>query len=63
MVLLNVLFNADGRITNISVAAGLPDALTEKAGEAALRIRFQPAVKGGVPISLRRPLLFIFTLY
>jgi TonB family protein len=63
LVLLYMSFNANGTITDISVKAGLPDVLTEKAIEAARKIRFQPAVKGGVPISVRRPLLYSFTLY
>ncbi|MFN7826554.1 MAG: energy transducer TonB, partial [Acidobacteriota bacterium] len=42
---LNVVFTADGRITNIRVVRGLPDGLTEKALEAAQRIRFNPAVR------------------
>ncbi|HKX26258.1 MAG TPA: energy transducer TonB [Blastocatellia bacterium] len=60
---LDVLFRADGTISNIRVVSGLPDGLTEKAVEAALRVRFQPAIKNGVPISVRGPLRFDFNLY
>ncbi|MFN6204257.1 MAG: TonB family protein [Acidobacteriota bacterium] len=62
-VVLNVVFTADGRITNIRVVRGLPDGLTEKAIEAAQRIRFNPAVKSGVPVSVRGNLEFTFNLY
>lgn len=62
-VVLNVVFTADGRITNIRVVRGLPDGLTEKAIEAAQRIRFNPAVKAGVPVSVRGNLEFTFNLY
>ena len=62
-VVLNVVFTADGRITNIKVVRGLPDGLTEKAIEAAQKIRFQPAVKAGQPVSVRGTLEFTFNLY
>lgn len=62
-VVLNVVFTADGRITNIKVVRGLPDGLTEKAIEAAQKIRFQPAVKAGQPVSVRGNLEFTFNLY
>ncbi|MGE0104118.1 MAG: TonB family protein [Blastocatellales bacterium] len=62
-VVLNVVFTADGRISNIRVVRGLPDGLTEKAIEAAQKIRFRPAVKNGSPVSVRGNLEFTFNLY
>ncbi|NOT62484.1 MAG: energy transducer TonB, partial [Acidobacteria bacterium] len=62
-VALSVVFTADGRITSIRVVRGLPDGLTEKAIEAAQRIRFQPATKNGAPVSVRGQLEFSFNLY
>jgi periplasmic protein TonB len=62
-VVLNVVFTADGRISSIRVVRGLPDGLTEKAIEAAQKIRFTPAVKGGTPVSVRGNLEFTFNLY
>ena len=62
-VVLNVIFTADGRITNIRTVRGLPDGLTEKAIEAAQRIRFQPATKNGQAVSVRGNLEFTFNLY
>jgi TonB family protein len=62
-VVLNVVFTADGRITSIRVVRGLPDGLTEKAIEAAQKIRFNPAVKNGAPVSVRGNLEFSFNLY
>jgi TonB family protein len=62
-VVLSVDFTADGRITNIRVIRGLPDGLTEKAIEAARRIRFNPAVKNGVPVTVRTSMEFSFNLY
>jgi TonB family protein len=62
-VLLSAVFTADGRITQIKVVRSLPDGLVEKAIEAAQKIRFQPATKNGVPITVRATLEFNFALY
>jgi TonB family protein len=62
-VVLSVIFGADGGLHNIRVLRGLPDGLTEKAIEAARNIRFRPAVRNGVPISVRMTLEFNFALY
>jgi len=62
-VILQVVFRRYGSITDIRVLRGLPDGLTENAIEAAMKIRFQPAVKAGKPISVRGALEFGFNLY
>jgi TonB family protein len=62
-VILRATFSADGRITDIRVVRGLPNGLTENAIVAAQRIRFQPALNNGVPITVRASLEFNFTLY
>jgi TonB family protein len=62
VVVLNVVFTADGKIRSIRVVRGLPDGLTEKAIEAAHKIRFNPAVKDGLPVSVRGNLEFTFSL-
>jgi TonB family protein len=62
-VSLSVIFTADGRISGIRVVRGLPDGLTEKAIEAAQRIKFQPAMKNGQPVSVRMTLEFNFAVY
>jgi TonB family protein len=61
-VVLNVVFAANGTINSIRVVRGLPDGLTEKAIEAALKTRFQPAIENGAPVSVRGNLSFIFVL-
>jgi TonB family protein len=61
-VVLSLVFTADGRITSIRVVRGLPHGLTEKAIEAAQKIRFNPAVKDGAPVSVRGTLEFSFVL-
>jgi TonB family protein len=62
-VVLQVVFNVNGSITEIRVIRSLPDGLTEKAIEAARKIRFNPAVKNGTPVSVRGQLEFTFNLY
>lgn len=61
-VVLSVIFAADGRITSIRVVRGLPYGLTEKAIEAAIKIRFKPALKDGNPVSVRGNIEFSFSL-
>jgi len=62
-VVLTVVFGADGRIRDIRVVHGLPYGLTETSVEAAQRIRFQPAVNNGKPMSVRATLEYNFALY
>jgi TonB family protein len=61
-VVLDVVFAWDGTINSIRVVRGLPDGLTEKAIEAALKTRFQPAVENGALVSVRGNLSFTFVL-
>src|SRR5262249_37749897 len=53
MVVLMVVFGVDGQLGDIKVVHGLPYGLTEKAIEAAKKIRFNPAVKEGQPVRVR----------
>jgi TonB family protein len=62
-VVLSVIFGADGQIHDIRTVKGLPYGLTENAIEAAKKIRFQPAVRYGKPVSVRTVLEFNFALY
>jgi len=62
-VVLSLVYAVDGRITGIRVIRGLPDGLTEKAIEAAQKIRFNPALKNGVATPVRGTLEFAFNLY
>jgi TonB family protein len=63
VVTLQVVFHVNGSISDIRAVRGLPDGLTEKAIEAAKKIRFNPAVKNGAPVSVRGSLEFSFNLY
>jgi TonB family protein len=62
-VVLSAVFTSDGGINSIRVIRGLPDGLTEKAIEAAKKIRFKPAEKNGAPVTVRGQLEFTFNLY
>ena len=61
-VRLRVVLNLSGEVTNISVVKGLPDGLTEKAKDAARRIRFTPAEKDGRKVSQYAVLEYIFSV-
>lgn len=61
-VVLDVMFSYDGSITSIQVVRGLPNGLTESAIEAAQKIKFEPAIKNGEPVSTRGNLEFSFNL-
>jgi len=60
---LKVVFAANGQVTNIRVAAPLPYGLTEKAVEAARKIKFVPAMKDGKYVSMWMQLEYNFNLY
>ena len=62
-VVLKVVFSASGKVTNIRVAHGLPDGLTERAIEAARKIKFVPASREGKFVSMWMQLEYNFNLY
>lgn len=62
-VVLSATFTADGHIRNIRVVRGLPDGLSEMAIEAAQKIRFQPATRNGVVITVNATIEFTFSIY
>jgi TonB family protein len=61
-VVLRVVFGADSQINIIEVIRGLPHGLTEKAVEAAKKIRFEPATKDDQPVSVPGKLEYVFKL-
>jgi TonB family protein len=62
VIQLSAVFGADGQIKEIRVLRGLPHGLTEKAIEAAKKIRFEPAIKDGQPVNVRGTLEYHFKL-
>lgn len=62
-VVLRCIFSFDGRIRRIFVVRGLPDGLTERAMEAARKIKFIPAMQDGKPVSMWMQLEYNFNLY
>jgi TonB family protein len=62
-VVLKVVFSSSGKVTNIRLMQGLPDGLTERAIDAAKKIRFIPATKEGKYVSMWMQLEYNFNLY
>ena len=62
-VVLRAILAADGQIQNVLVLSRLPHGLTERAIEAARKIKFQPAVKDGRPVSVFVQIEYNFNLY
>ena len=62
-VVVRVTFLASGNIGDVSVTKELSDGLTEQAISAAKRIRFQPAMRDGVPITVTKQVEYTFTIY
>jgi TonB family protein len=62
-VILRCVFSKTGEVTNIHVITELPDGLTDRAVEAAKKIKFIPAMKDGHPVSMWMELQYNFNLY
>ena len=60
-VILSVVLNASRKVTDITVIQGLPDGLTESSIKQAQRIRFEPALKDGCPVSVKMQVEYSFT--
>jgi TonB family protein len=61
VVILSVVFNASGKVTDITVVQALPEGLTEAAMKSAEHIRFEPALKDGCPVSVQMQIGYNFT--
>jgi TonB family protein len=62
-VVLKVIFSSNGSVVNIRTVSGLPYGLTEKAIDAARKIKFIPAAKDGKFVSMWMQLEYNFNLY
>lgn len=62
-VTLKVTFLASGQIGNVVTVSGLPYGLTEKAIAAAKAIKFEPAMKDGVPYTTQATMQYSFSIY
>jgi len=62
-VVLRATFSKNGTIGAVSVISGLPDGLTEQAIEAVKGIKFEPAMRDGVPYSVTKPVEYTFTIF
>lgn len=63
IVTLRVTFLATGSIGSISPASKLPFGLTNMAINAARGIRFEPAMKEGIPINIAKAVQYSFVIY
>jgi TonB family protein len=63
VVVLRAVFSSAGTVEHVLVLRSLPLGLTEKAIEAAKKIRFLPATKDGSFVSMVLELQYNFTLY
>jgi TonB family protein len=61
-VSLQVVFQASGTIRVVRVVQGLGHGLDEAAQQAALRVRFKPAMRGGVPVDTNATIKISFEL-
>jgi protein TonB len=50
-VRVRIMVGSDGRVKRASIVTGLPDGLNEMALQAAHRMQFRPATKGGQPVA------------
>lgn len=62
-VILKAVFSSAGQVTNIRIVHGLPFGMTQKAIEAAKKIKFIPAMKDGKYVSMWMQLEYNFNLY
>jgi protein TonB len=61
-VILELIIDTEGRVTNLTVLRGLPAGLTESATTAVSRWRFEPSTLSGRPVAVRYNLTVWFRL-
>lgn len=62
-VLLEVVLSSSGTIEDIKVVSPLPYGLTDRALKAVRKIKFEPAIKDGSPVSQRTKVEYHFNIY
>jgi TonB family protein len=62
-VVIRCVFSKNGEVTHLHVMRRLPHGLTQRAIDAARSIRFTPATKDGLPVSMWMELQYNFNLY
>lgn len=62
-VILSVIFNKNGFVTNIQVVSSLGYGLDEEAIKTASQVKFIPATRNGVNVNVRARLEYTFTLF
>jgi TonB family protein len=62
-VRLRVTFQADGTVGEVVLVHGLTEAFNQQAIDAARKMKFTPAVKNGVPVSVTKTVEYTFTRF
>ena len=62
-IVIRCVFAKNGEVTNLRIMSKLPHGLTQRAIDAARAIRFTPAMKDGLPVSMWMELQYNFNLY
>jgi len=62
-VRLRVTFLASGEIGAVSSVSSLPDGLTEQAIVAARNMKFEPAMRNGIPVNIIKLVEYSFSIY
>jgi TonB family protein len=63
IVIIKGVLSSSGKVTNVIVAKGLPDGLTDNALDAASKIKFIPSIRDGKYVSTYVHLEYGFTVY
>lgn len=63
VVILRVTFLASGKVGEVTLVSGLTDELNQQAIEAARKIKFEPAKKNGVAVTVTKTVEYSFSLY
>ena len=63
LVILRAILSSDQTVKHIQVLTGLPDGLSERAIDAARRIKFTPAIKDSKPVSVWVEVEYQFRIY
>jgi len=61
-IVVRMVLASSGKVTNITPMNELPFGLTEEAIKAARKIKFEPALKDGKPVSMYVTIKYVFSL-
>jgi TonB family protein len=62
IITMRLLVGADGTVKRVKIVTGLPDGMSQSARRTAYELRFEPAMKDGVPVGFWTPIHMEFNL-